>query len=267
MAYDILEAQCVLVIGATAGIGRALALALHDLPSKPMVIIGGRRQERIDELTGTSDRIKGIQIDVKGGRSQLRSFVVEVTTQYPNLDAVIFSSGIQHIFDFSKPEEMDLDHFEDELTTNYTSLVTLITLFLPHLLGHSKEGRPTYLIPISSGLGIIPAPSVPCYSATKAAVHSLCLSLETQLQDTKVNIIEIIPPLVESELHDHQGLSETLSKFWMPLEEFTSKTMDGLKEGKTQIPIGRSASTWEQFEKDKLPIIQQSYEAFKKRKL
>ena len=64
-----------------------------------------------------------------------------------------------------------------------------------------------------------------------------------------------------------QGLSDTLSKFWMPLEDFTAKTMVGLKEGKTQIPIGRSASTWSQFEKDKFPIVQQSYEAFKKRKL
>ena len=60
MAIGISECRCILIIGATAGIGRALALALLDLPSKPTVIIGGRRKERLDELTKTSDRIKGI---------------------------------------------------------------------------------------------------------------------------------------------------------------------------------------------------------------
>jgi chloramphenicol O-acetyltransferase len=43
--------------------------------------------------------------------------------------------------------------------------------------------------------------------------------------------------LVESELHDYEGTSEKLAKIWMPLNEFTAKAMDGLKEGKTQIPV------------------------------
>jgi hypothetical protein len=44
--------------------------------------------------------------------------------------------------------------------------------------------------------------------------------------------------LVESELHDHEGTTERLSKYWMPLDTFTNKAMDGLKEGKVQIPVG-----------------------------
>lgn len=264
---NITEAKCVLIIGATAGIGRALALAIHDLPTKPTVIVGGRRQERIDELTKSSERIKGVQIDVQSGRQVLKTFVADTISKYPDLDAVVFSAGIQHPFDFTKPEELNLDHFEEELTTNYISLVTMITLFLPHFLDLSKQRRPTFLIPISSGLAITPGPSVPFYSAAKAAVHSLCLSLEAQLRDSNVNVIEIIPPLVESELHDHQGTSAVLSKFWMPLSEFTATTMDGLKEGNTQIAVGQSKLAWEQYEKDKFIEVQQKYQAFKQRKL
>jgi hypothetical protein len=44
--------------------------------------------------------------------------------------------------------------------------------------------------------------------------------------------------LVESELHDYEGTTEKLAKVWMPLDEFTVKAMDGLKEGKAQIPVG-----------------------------
>ena len=47
---NITQAKCILVTGATSGIGRALALAIHDLESKPTVIAVGRRQDRLDEL-------------------------------------------------------------------------------------------------------------------------------------------------------------------------------------------------------------------------
>lgn len=103
--------------------------------------------------------------------------------------------------------------FEDEYTTNYVATVMLIKFFLPHflklsvsaaryqqhcaanVLSHPQEhGRPSFLMPITSGLGIVPGPWVPTYSATKAALHSLSLSLNHQLKDTKVQIMEIMPP-------------------------------------------------------------------------
>ncbi len=79
------DAKCVLVVGATAGIGRALALAIHDLPSKPTVIVAGRRQERLDELCSKSERIKGVQVDVTGGKDSLKEFSTHVTTHYPEV--------------------------------------------------------------------------------------------------------------------------------------------------------------------------------------
>jgi len=60
-----------------------------------------------------------------------------------------------------------------------------------------------------------------------------------------------IHSLVESELHDHEGTTEMLSKAWMPLDVFTAQTMDGLKEGKFQIPVGLDAP-FKRFEEGKL---------------
>lgn len=54
--------------------------------------------------------------------------------------------------------------------------------------------RPSFIIPVTSGLGIVPAPWVANYSASKAALHSFCLSLRMQLRGTNVHILEIIPP-------------------------------------------------------------------------
>ncbi|KAI0652216.1 NAD-P-binding protein [Trametes meyenii] len=251
------DAKCILVIGATSGIGRALALALHDLDTEPTVIVSGRRQERLDEISRHGDRIKTARVDINTGDvGQLKEFVKQTLSAYPDLDAIIFSSGIQHIFDFTKPETIDLTKFEDEITTNYISVFRLTVLFLPHLLRLSDEGRPSFIIPVTSSLAIVPKVDVPNYCATKAGLHSLDTSLRLQLANTKVRVIEIVPPLVESELHDHQGTTPALSKFWMPLGEYAKTVIEGLVRGDSEIAAGQALRDLERFEKGKAEALQ-----------
>lgn len=125
------DCKCILVVGATSGIGRSLALAIHALPSNPTVIVSGRRQERLDKLSKTGERLETVRFDVNGSRDDLKRFVQEITSNHPDvcthgwcgksrtwltyfvdtwkIDAVMFSSGVQHIIDFTKPENIDLD--------------------------------------------------------------------------------------------------------------------------------------------------------------
>jgi len=165
--------------------------------------------------------------------------------------------------DFTKPSTVDVSALADEFNTNYVSILTLTTAFLPHFLKLNDAGRASFLVPITSGLAIRPMPTVPNYCATKAALHSMCLSLRSQFRGTRVNVIEIFPPLVESELHDHQGMSEKLSKFWMPLSEFTTLTMAALERGDEEIAIGSSAQEYEKYEKDKQGIVDKTFRAMK----
>lgn len=114
------DCKCVLVIGATAGLGRALALAIHDLASKPTVIAAGRRQERLDGLATHSERIKTLKLDVNVGRDALKSVVKPRRT----LTYVVFQAqtlslpdpparcGLVRVrrtayFQFNKPESVD----------------------------------------------------------------------------------------------------------------------------------------------------------------
>ncbi|KAJ7633079.1 hypothetical protein FB45DRAFT_914321 [Roridomyces roridus] len=237
MSSTIDHAKCVLVIGATSGIGRHLALALANLPSRPTVIAAGRRVERLKELE-TTNGLKTAQIDVAADGKVLKETVDGLIAQYPDLDAVVIASGIQYQFDFLKPETINLDNVAREFNVNYIAVVTLISLFMPHFLKLSEQGRPSFVIPITSGLALMPFPTVPNYSASKAALRSFSISLRDQLKDTKVKVIEILPPLVESELHDEQGTTPMLSKFWMPLDEYTEKTMAGLRKGDEQVAVG-----------------------------
>jgi len=243
--------KCVLITGATAGIGRGLAYSIKQLPHQPQVIVAGRRQERLDELA--KDGFKTYKLDIGADRATLKKNAEEILKEYPDLDAIILNAGIQRVYNFKK--DMDLDKLEYEMNVNYNSVVVLTSYFLPHFLKLGSQGRETFLVTVTSGLAILPSPLVPNYCATKAAVHALTLCLQGQLAGTGVNVLEIIPPLVESELHDTDGTTEALSKIWMPLEEFVSIVTKGLVAGTPYICAGRSEEVWNKYEKGKEEIV------------
>ena len=54
----------------------------------------------------------------------------------------------------------------------------------------------------------MPRSHTPVYCATKAAVRSFTVSLRYQLREGNVRVIEIIPPAVQSNLHDFMGQEE-----------------------------------------------------------
>ncbi|KAF8628951.1 hypothetical protein AX15_003626 [Amanita polypyramis BW_CC] len=190
--HSINDSKCILVTGATAGVGRALALALAALPSKPRVIAAGRRRDRLDELAEAG--LETVELDVNTDSDTLKKFAVGIVKKYRDLDTVIYSAGVQYEFYFQK--EVDLGKLTSEININYTSIVTLIYHFMPHFLQLSEQGRPSFIIPVTAGLGSAPAPWVPNYSAVKAALHSFTVSLRVQLQNTYINVIEIVPPYV-----------------------------------------------------------------------
>ncbi|KAJ7225814.1 hypothetical protein GGX14DRAFT_641191 [Mycena pura] len=246
------NAKCILVIGATSGIGRALALALAELPSRPTVIAAGRRQDRLKELQ--EKMLETVRLDVAADLDVLKENIDSIIAKYPNLDAIILSAGIQYQLDFTSAA-VDLNQVYREINVNYLAVVSLISMFLPHFLKLSAEGRSSWIIPISSGLGLTPSSLMPNYSASKAALRSFTTSLRKQMEVTNVNVLEIIPPLVESELHDEQGTTERLSKFWMPLDEYTEKTMQGLRKGDIHIAAGRAEETLKRFQALEKPVL------------
>jgi short-subunit dehydrogenase involved in D-alanine esterification of teichoic acids len=93
----------------------------------------------------------------------------------------------------------------------------------------------------------------PNYCASKAALHHFILVLREQLKNGPGNIqvIEIFPPAVQTELHDekHQPDIKNGGQIGMPLKDFTEATWAGLEAGKDQIPVGMSEGSfngWEQ---------------------
>jgi uncharacterized oxidoreductase len=79
----------------------------------------------------------------------------------------------------------------------------------------------------------VPLAATPTYCATKAAIHSWSLSMRAQLEDSSVELIEIVPPGVQTDLMPGHADNDQM----MPLTDFISETMALLRQQPTPAEI------------------------------
>lgn len=185
----------------------------------------GRRKDRLESLVHQHgrDNVQAVPFDITNLKD-IPSFVDNVTKAHEDLDCVFLNSGIQRGVDFSKPESVDLDAINAEFTTNYLSYLALTKAFLPFLLAKETESA---LIYTTSGLAMVPITRCPNYCASKAALHHFLLCLRVQLLGSKVKVIELFPPLVQTEIHSpsNQPDMKDVHLMGMPLDEFTEEVL------------------------------------------
>jgi len=223
----------VLLVGATAGIGRGMAERFVE--SGVTVTAVGRRKERLDELVSKygPTKVNAEPFDISD-LDNIKGFAAEIMSKYPDLDCLFLNAGIQARYDLADPEQFNLDVFNNEMKVNCTSFVALVHAFLPYF---QKRETAASIIFTGSNLAIVPASVLPGYSASKAALNVFTLCLREQLKSSNINVIEVSPPPVQTELHDYMG-KEIGRSSGMPLAAFTEKAYQGLVEGKDQIIIG-----------------------------
>ncbi|KAE8154560.1 hypothetical protein BDV25DRAFT_147484 [Aspergillus avenaceus] len=250
----------VLIIGATSGIGQALATKLVQSGTK--IIIAGRRKENLDQFVSQygGDKVTAKVFDVLM-LDAIPQFASEVISEHPDLDCIFVNSGTQRPFDFGSPDSVDLDIFDQELVTNYTSAVRLTKAFLPHL---QKQSAQTAIAFTTSQMALVPMMRCPNYGASKAALHHFILALRTQVQDGPgdVKVLEIYPPAVQTELHDvkHQPDLKDGHLIGMPLQEFIDEVWAKLTQGEEQIPVGSARDIFHAFEVKRQEMFQQMTE-------
>jgi uncharacterized oxidoreductase len=124
-----------------------------------------------------------------------------------------------------RPEQLasgETKDAEEIITTNLLGVIRLNSALLPSLLARPRAT----IMTVSSGLAFVPMAVTPTYCATKAAIHSYTQSLRYQLKDTAVQVIELIPPYVQTEL---MGPGQASDSNAMPLNEFITESMQILK--------------------------------------
>ncbi|MEG3176401.1 SDR family NAD(P)-dependent oxidoreductase [Sphingomonas sp. RB3P16] len=212
-----ISGNTILITGGGSGIGHALAVALQAEGNR--VIIAGRRASTLDAAAAATPGLETAVLDIADAAA-IAPFAAAITARFPDLNVVINNAGIMIAEDLTA-EPVDLTDAEATIATNLLGPIRLIAALLPHL----KAQPAATIMTVSSGLAFVPLTATPTYSATKAAIHSYSQSLRQQLRATTVDVIEIAPPAVATDLMP----GHAANPHSMPLDAYIAETIANLK--------------------------------------
>jgi uncharacterized oxidoreductase len=212
----------ILVTGGGSGIG--LALAQRYAARGNRVVISGRRAEALAAAKRDTPGLETLRGDVSGEAGRL-ALAEEAIARFPALNVLVNNAGIQN-----RPapllQPQDWSAHRAELATNLDAPLHLTMLLLPHL-AKAPFGA---IVNVTSGLAFAPIAFMPTYCLTKAALHSFTLSLRHQLKDTALDVVEIVPPAVNTDLG-----GPGLHTFGVDLDAFADSIFARLGKGETEI--------------------------------
>lgn len=209
----------ILITGGGSGIGRGLAEAFHKQGNQ--VIIAGRRQSVLDETTAANPGMMSLTLDMEDPAA-IKAFAEKVAADFPSLNVLINNAGIMKSENLAAdaPEDLAnaLSTAESIITTNLFGPLRLTAALLPTL----KQQTKATIVTVTSGLAFTPLAATPTYCATKAAIHSWTQSLRYQLRNTNIEVLELTPPYVQTEL---QGARQATDPNAMPLADFITESV------------------------------------------
>ncbi|MGG6310542.1 SDR family oxidoreductase [Paenibacillus macerans] len=224
-----MDSNAILITGGATGIG--LALAERFIHAGNKVIICGRRADKLEEAKAKNPQLHIYQSDISKEADRIELYN-QITQDHPDVNILFNNAGIMRYLDLAAVESWK--DSEVEIATNLEAPIHLALLFTQHFA--RKEN--TAILNVTSGLAHVPLAATPLYCATKAAIHSFTLSLRKQLAKHDIQVIEICPPLTNTDL----GVPGT-NTAGIPVDEFADEVIKGLAQGVQEIAYGWSKLT------------------------
>ncbi|MBC7383588.1 MAG: SDR family NAD(P)-dependent oxidoreductase [Bacteroidia bacterium] len=213
----------ILITGGASGIG--LGLTEKFINENNTVIICGRRE---DMLAETASKFPGVitrQCDLAIAEERL-SLYQWIADEHADLNVLVNNAGVQQWMAVT-----DLDFYKrakEEIAINIEAPIHLTTLFI------QLKALDT-IMNVTSGLAFTPLTKTPVYSATKSFFHSFTISLRHLLSSKNIEVIEIIPPALNTDLG-----GKGLHNLAPPVSDFIEAIFEQLKTGKTELTFGFS---------------------------
>lgn len=213
----------IFITGGTSGIGRALAEAFHKLGNR--VIISGRRKALLEEVTAANPGMRWVELDITDP-DNIRSVAAHLVREYPGLNVLINNAGIMP---FDDPAgRIDEDSMLASVNTNLLGPIRMTAALVEHL----KQQPRAHIVNNTSVLAYLPLATNAVYSALKAGLHSYTLSQRFALRNTSIQVQEIAPPWVNTDLI-YKGDDPRA----MPLEAFIEQTMAALASDAEEVLV------------------------------
>jgi uncharacterized oxidoreductase len=218
-----LSSNKILITGGASGIG--LGLTERFIQEGNTVIICGRRESVLKEV---KDKFPSVitQVCDLSSEAERESLFQWVSEHHSDLNVLVNNAGIQNWMAVSD-EDFYLSA-KAEVATNIEAPIHLSSLFI-------KLKSLTAIMNVTSGLAFVPFTKVPVYSGTKAFFRSFTLSLRHLLKSRNIEVIEIIPPALNTDLGG-KGLHDTAP----PVSDFINAIFQQLKDGKIELTFGFS---------------------------
>ena len=210
----------ILITGGGSGIGRALAERFHARGNH--VIVAGRRRALLDDMIAGREGMAALELDVADAGS-VSAAAAEVSERFSDLNVLINNAGISGSENLTE-NAWNVSVAEAIIATNITGVLRLTGALLPML----KQRSNAAIITTTSGLAYVPLASAPTYSATKAFLHSWLQSLRHQLRNDDVEVLELSPPYVQTEL---TGPDQASDPYAMPLDDYADEVMALIEAG------------------------------------
>jgi uncharacterized oxidoreductase len=223
-----LRNRTILITGGSAGIGLAFALKFAELGNE--VIVTGRRQKVLEDVNAKHPNLHTIQSDVADA-AQIAALAAHVKADFPKLDVLMNNAGIMLYKNLRAPAT-DLAGLMAEVNINLGGVITTTSAFVDILTANKGT-----VINVSSALAFVPLPAAPIYSATKAAIHSYTQSLRFQLEESGVEVIELMPPGVKTDMTTELAEGGVTV---ITTEELVKQSFVALRTGAVEIRPGQS---------------------------
>lgn len=208
-----------LITGATAGIGKAIAIKFAQ--NGINVIVSGRRQEKLSALAKqlaehTSVKVIPLRMDVTS-RREVEDAINYLPDEWKAIDMLVNNAGLAVGLDLI--QEGKLDDWERMIDTNLKGLLYVTRKVLPLMLIRNTG----HIINIGSIAGKDVYPKGNVYCATKSAVDALTRAMRIDLLGKGIKVTQICPGLVETEFSSvrFKGDEERATKVYQnykPLE-------------------------------------------------
>ncbi|QGY39884.1 SDR family NAD(P)-dependent oxidoreductase [Pseudodesulfovibrio cashew] len=184
--------KTVLITGATAGFGKAMAERYAAEGWK--IIITGRREERLAQIKEAlaPAQVHTLCYDVRDRQAAFDA-VAGLPGEFAEVDVLVNNAGLA--LGMEPAQECDLDQWETMIDTNIKGLMYMTRALLPGMVERDRG----HIVNLGSVAGTYPYPGGNCYGGTKAFVNHFSKNLRSDLLGTKIRVTNVEPGLCETE--------------------------------------------------------------------
>lgn len=194
---DNVKGKVIVITGASSGLGEAAARHLAERGAS--VVLGARRQERIEalakELTAAGHKALAVSVDVTD-KTQAKQLMDTAVETFGRIDVLVNNAGVMPL---SRIDSLKIDEWDQMIDVNIKGVLYGIAAALPHM----QKQKSGHIINTASVAGHLIFPASSVYSATKFAVRALTEGLRQEVKPYNIRTTILSPGAVKTELLDH----------------------------------------------------------------